>query len=105
MLTPVSASRRRAVAAARLVRTSATFCWKEPLAKHKPRCRLPALDFAEQTPMLPGRAGRFKTSSDPRPEPAAGSATLARWGLFEENELGIARDAARKPMGQIRAQL
>ena len=34
------------------------------------------------------------------PEPAAGSATFARLDSFEQNELRVARDAARERIGQ-----
>ena len=62
-------------AAARLVRTSATFCWNEPLASAA--AMPPAASISRNSAQAARQSWSVKSST--APEPAAGSATLARW--------------------------
>ena len=96
MLTPVSASFRRAMAAARSARTVAT------LLRMRPRFERGGgsarrLDLLEQGPGRPAkligqildRAGARRRIGD-----------FVEMRFFAEEELSIARDPARKPVGQ-----
>ena len=96
MLTPVSASCRRATATARLARTAATFCWISP-PDSAAATPLAAFDLAE---LRPGCAAELIGHILDGAGASRRVGNLGEMQLFEQHELGIARDAPREALGQ-----